>query len=120
MQLNTVVLPAPFGPMIAWTDPAGTERLTSRVAIRPPKRLLSPITRSKAPDDERVTSPAMARPRRCGPQAFCPEMHHCEQREPVEQIAIFAKLPQQLRKADQSKRPHNNARQAAKTANHQD
>src|SRR5438034_9693439 len=43
MTLKSVVLPAPFGPMMPRRSPARTSRLTSRTAVRPPKRF---VTRS--------------------------------------------------------------------------
>src|SRR3990172_1604922 len=39
MRLNSVVLPAPFGPMMALRSPAMMRSVTSRVACRPPKLL---------------------------------------------------------------------------------
>src|SRR5881296_1183056 len=42
----SVVLPAPFGPMIASVSPSATSRSTPSVATRPPKRLVSPRTAS--------------------------------------------------------------------------
>src|ERR1700704_3223721 len=42
MRLNSVVLPAPFGPMIALRSPGMISRLTSRTARRPPKLLDKP------------------------------------------------------------------------------
>jgi len=35
--LKNVVLPAPFGPMIAVSDPAGNSSVTSLIAATPPK-----------------------------------------------------------------------------------
>src|SRR5450759_217141 len=43
---NSVVLPAPFGPIKAVTRPASTASETSSIASRPPKRLLTCSTRS--------------------------------------------------------------------------
>src|SRR5438128_199141 len=43
MTLKSVVLPAPFGPMMPRRSPWRTWRLTSRTAVRPPKRF---VTRS--------------------------------------------------------------------------
>src|SRR5262249_4851296 len=42
MRLNSVVLPAPFGPIIAWRSPGMILRLTPRTAARPPKLLDKP------------------------------------------------------------------------------
>src|SRR6266403_1873802 len=38
MQLRRLVLPAPFGPMMALKAPGWTEKLTSWRAVTPPKR----------------------------------------------------------------------------------
>src|SRR5947209_14502855 len=38
----SVVLPAPFGPMMACSSPSVTARFTSSDAVTPPKRLVSP------------------------------------------------------------------------------
>ncbi len=43
MTLKSVVLPAPFGPMIPWIAPALTTRLASSTALSPPKAC---VTRS--------------------------------------------------------------------------
>ena len=41
-RLNSVVFPAPFGPMIACSRRGASARLTLSTATRPPKRLVSP------------------------------------------------------------------------------
>src|SRR5215813_12681656 len=41
MRLKTVVFPAPLGPMRKTISPSSTWKLTSLVASRPPKRLLT-------------------------------------------------------------------------------
>ncbi len=41
MMLNSVVLPAPFGPMTAKIEPCATRKLTLSTASRPRKRLLT-------------------------------------------------------------------------------
>src|SRR6476619_4628960 len=46
MMENSVVLPAPFGPMSAAIRPASTESETSSRARSPPKRLLTCSTQS--------------------------------------------------------------------------
>src|SRR5262245_32335833 len=50
MTLNSVVLPAPFGPMIALRSPGMIFRVTSRVACKPPKLLHSPLSSSAGTD----------------------------------------------------------------------
>src|SRR6266404_771040 len=55
MQLNSVVLPAPLGPMRPTISPASMASDTSRLASRPPKRLVQ---------DSRLSSGAMALGRR--------------------------------------------------------
>ena len=44
MQLKSVVLPDPFGPMIPTSSPAPTVRSMSASAVTPAKRLVSPAT----------------------------------------------------------------------------
>ena len=41
IRLNTVVLPAPFGPIKVSTSPRRTSKLTPLTASTPPKRTLS-------------------------------------------------------------------------------
>src|SRR6185503_15790623 len=55
MQLNSVVLPAPFGPMRPTISPASMLNDTSRLASRPPNRLV---------EDSRLSSEAIALRRR--------------------------------------------------------
>src|SRR5262249_44265582 len=46
IRLNSVVLPAPFGPMMALRSPGWILNVTLRVACRPPKLLHSPLSSS--------------------------------------------------------------------------
>ena len=48
MQLNSVVLPAPFGPITATIAPRGISSDTSRSACTPPNAMLTPRARSSA------------------------------------------------------------------------
>src|SRR5262245_61115280 len=48
MTLNSVVLPAPLGPMIPRSSPALTSIVTSRTAVSPPNRLVTPCSLSIA------------------------------------------------------------------------
>ena len=48
MQLNSVVLPAPFGPISPQMAPLATSKLTSSSAVTPPKRIVTPSTASSA------------------------------------------------------------------------
>src|SRR5919108_3968859 len=62
MTLNSVVLPAPLGPMMPSRSPARTSRFTARTAVRPPKRLVtasSVSTRAPRPHPARDTSEAL-------------------------------------------------------------
>src|ERR1700733_1596270 len=51
--LISVVLPAPFGPMMAWISPGLTSSVTSSVTARLPKFLRSPSSRSTASEGAR-------------------------------------------------------------------
>ena len=44
-QLKNVLLPAPFGPMIARISPRATSKSTPLSAARPPKRTVRPSVR---------------------------------------------------------------------------
>src|SRR5215470_1581278 len=57
-QLISVVLPEPFGPMSPNRSPALTERLTRLRAVKPPNRLTTPSTSSRAPAIWSVASQA--------------------------------------------------------------
>src|SRR4051812_20393385 len=46
MQLNAVVLPAPFGPMRPTISHSSTDRLSPSIAVRPPKRMVRSRTSS--------------------------------------------------------------------------
>src|SRR3954466_8475451 len=46
MTLNSVVLPAPLGPITPTTSPGATVSDTSSSAVSPPKRTVRPSTRS--------------------------------------------------------------------------
>ena len=48
MQLNSVVLPAPFGPITPSTSPPATPSETLSSAVIPPKRTVTPCTASAA------------------------------------------------------------------------
>jgi hypothetical protein len=48
MQLNTVVLPAPFGPISAVISPWFAVNETSFTAVRPPNRMVRCSTRNSA------------------------------------------------------------------------
>src|SRR5258708_23999606 len=41
-----LVLPAPFGPMMAWIEPLATAKLTSSRAVTPPRRSVTFLTSS--------------------------------------------------------------------------
>ena len=72
MRLKNVVLPAPFGPMMARNSPGSTDSDTSPIAARLPKRLLRPSSLSSVmpPPRERTRRPAHAG--RTAPQGQTP------------------------------------------------
>src|SRR6266496_6262 len=63
IRLNTVVLPAPLGPMSPSTSPGCRANDRSETARRPPKTLLSPRTSSNAMASPDLETDAAARPR---------------------------------------------------------
>src|SRR5213592_3639995 len=58
MTLKSVVLPAPFGPMIPRRSPRRTSRLTARTAVRPPKRFVTPSSVSTGSPGSKATGEA--------------------------------------------------------------
>jgi len=48
MTLNSVVLPAPFGPMSPTDSPRSIEKVTSSTATTPPNRFVRPSPSSNA------------------------------------------------------------------------
>src|SRR6266540_1660496 len=54
MQLRRLVLPAPFGPTIAWIVPGATARLTSESAVTPQKLRMIPVASSSAKRPSRI------------------------------------------------------------------
>ena len=52
--LNSVVLPAPFGPIISRRSPGRIESETPCVTFRPPNALFRPMTSSARFDDDAV------------------------------------------------------------------
>ena len=45
IRLNSVVLPAPLGPMMAWREPRATSRLTPMMTAVGPKLLCTSVRR---------------------------------------------------------------------------
>src|SRR5882672_3864398 len=75
--LNSVVLPAPFGPIKPVTRPSSAESEASSSAMLPPKRTLTPRTSSRGTDPYLVEGEctvdgddALGCPRRCDPHPF--------------------------------------------------
>src|SRR5262245_50242214 len=68
-QLKNVLLPAPFGPMMARISPGRTSKLTALSAVKPPKRTVRASVRmigSSAPPRSIAGSAATAAPARLG------------------------------------------------------
>ncbi len=63
MQLKSVVLPAPLGPIRPTISPGSMTSETSRLATRPPNRLVHDSTSSRAGTGQLLAGCAGARPR---------------------------------------------------------
>src|SRR5690606_35833671 len=76
MTLNSVVLPAPLGPISAVIDPRRTRRLAPAIAYTPPKRLTTPST-------SRMGSPSVTQHHLLplAEDALRPEGHEQDQRD---------------------------------------
>src|SRR5947207_10378726 len=85
---TSVVLPAPFGPITAWTSPGSTASETSLVATSPPKRLVNPSVAS--------SGSAMA-PRASAEDAEQPpfrEQHDEDQQRPQHRLPMLGQARQ--------------------------
>src|ERR1700681_4536028 len=86
--LISVVLPAPFGPMMACNSPFATSSETLSVATMPPNRRTSFATRSKGS--------ATGKPPQNAGDAAAPEQHDQQQQRPHDQRPIFGHLRQEF------------------------
>src|SRR4030081_2046235 len=84
--LISVVLPAPFGPMIACSSPRATSSETLSVATIPPNRRTRFSTRSKGS----ATAPPPQNP----DDAASPEQHDQQQQRAHDQRPVFGHLRQ--------------------------
>ena len=103
-RLNTVVLPAPFGPMMLTSSPSLTASDSALTAVTPPKRRVSPVDLQ-----ERRHHTVPIRP--CGRIA-----DQQQQRDAVDQHAVLGGGAEQLRQADQHDRAEDRARYVAEPA----
>src|SRR5882762_8194669 len=78
--LIRVVLPAPFGPMMAWVSPSRTSRSTSSLARSAPKLFLKPRTSSRV-----LFILAEEQSREAAPQ----EKHRQQQERPENQLPVL-------------------------------
>src|SRR3954469_19903056 len=75
-----VVLPAPFGPMMACNSPSVTVRFTLSDAVTPPKRLVSPSIAS--------SGSGMTQPQHAVDAAACVE-HDEQQQRPDDDLRVL-------------------------------
>src|SRR5712692_526034 len=79
--LISVVLPAPFGPMMAWVSPSRTSRLTSSLASSAPKLFVRPRTSSRT-----LFILAEKQSREAAPE----EEHRQHQERPQDQLPVLS------------------------------
>src|SRR5215467_82797 len=101
--LISVVLPAPFGPMMACSSPADTSSETLSVAVMPPKRRTSFSTRSRGS--------ATASPPEHTHDAAAAEQHDQQQQRAHDQRPIFGDLRQEFLQQQVYHRAHDRAEQ---------
>src|SRR4051812_40449147 len=97
MTLNSVVLPAPFGPITLKISPGCTARSTPSTAATPPKCRFKPRTSSSGATDVVTSRPP--------DQAARPEPDHQQQQQAVQDVAVIGERAEQLRNANQQERP---------------
>src|ERR1043166_1105669 len=91
--LNTVVLPAPFGPMTETISLAGICRSSALTAVKPPKRIVSLVISRRFM--AQFGSDLFRRQ-----QTFRSEAHHQDQRETEEQVLPVARGGEDVVAAD--------------------
>src|ERR1051325_10618125 len=102
IRLNSVVLPAPFGPITAKAAPSGTAKLTSATA-RKPWKFFETLVTSRSPAISvlrRFAAPQAQQPRNRRPDAVRQDHHHQQETDAVEHAfgarRIEAKIGQQF------------------------
>src|SRR5438552_8007632 len=84
----SVVLPAPFGPMMACSSPAGTSSVMPSEATTPPKRLLNPSICKSAS--------ATAHTHQHAVDATAREQHHQQEQRPDDDLPILGDAGERL------------------------
>src|SRR5882757_4624141 len=92
--LISVVLPAPFGPMMAWVSPSRISRLTPSHASSAPKLLVRPLTSSRI-----LFIPAEEQSREAAPQ----EKHRQHQERPEDQLPVLRPARERVLHQEQRK-----------------
>src|ERR1700681_2012491 len=106
--LISVVLPAPFGPMMACNSPRATSSETLSVATMPPNRRTRFSTRSKGS--------ATTQPPQQPKNAAAPEQHDQQQQRAHDQRPVFRDLRQKLFQQQIDDRADHRAKQRAHAA----
>src|SRR3984957_14326904 len=106
--LISVVLPAPFGPMIACNSPRATSSETWSVATMPPNRLTRFSTQSRGS--------ATGKPPQQSIDAAAPEQHDQQQQRAHDQRPVFGDLRQELLQHQVNHRADHRAEQRAHAA----
>src|SRR5499426_3903482 len=111
-RLKNVVLPAPFGPMIAWIPPASTGRSSFERTTSLPKLRESPSTASSG------TLTAQREPGQQGrvEQPLRPHEHHGQHEKAVEDLAPVLHPAQELGQHGEDRRAGDRAPEAGETA----
>src|SRR5215475_16193180 len=111
-RLKNVVLPAPFGPMIAWIPPASTARSSLPSTTSFPKLRESPSTASSG------TLTAQREPGQQGrvEQPLRPYEHHGQDEKAVEDLAPVLHRAQELGQHREDRRAGDSAPEAGKPA----
>src|SRR5829696_5123566 len=106
--LISVVLPAPFGPMMACSSPGTTSSDRLSVATMPPNRRIRFSTRNRGS--------ATAKPPQYSHDAAAREQHDQEQQRPHDQRPILSELRQQLLEQEKRDGAYHGAEQRAHAA----
>src|SRR5688572_3777388 len=106
----SVVLPAPFGPIMACSSPDGTARTMSSDAMTPPKRLVRPLISRRASGTAQPSDHAI--------DAASREQDDAQQHRTQNDLPIFRDAGQDLFKYQQCNGAHDRTQHGSHAAQH--
>src|SRR6266568_2051328 len=117
MRLSSVVLPAPFGPMMPRISPGATAKLTPSTAASPPKRFARSLVSSSA-----VMAPRSGLPHAFPEQTGRAQQQHDDDQQTAVDVLIRRREERRAQRFDDAEQDagHERAGNRAQAADHDD